>query len=111
MKTFLLFIDLKKAFDNELTEFEPLVYHEMKKDQALPAIDLWLDGFERGFEYFEAAWQLNPQIESAIDDILGFDDDCDFENLTLDQRNKALERLTDLIIQLHALNRSNPMKG
>lgn len=99
---------LKKEFINELIEFEPLVHHEMNQDEVLPAVDLWLDGFEHGFECFEAAWQLNPQIESVIDDILGFDDDCDFENLSLDQRNKSLERLTDLIIQLYALNRSNP---
>ena len=99
---------LKKSFDNELSEFEPLVYHEMDKDQALPAIDLWLDGFERGFEYFESAWRLNPQIESTIDDILGFDDACDFEGLSLDQRNKSLIKLSDLVIQLHALNQSNP---
>ncbi|WP_192484353.1 MULTISPECIES: UPF0149 family protein [Cysteiniphilum] len=99
---------VKKAFANELTEFEPLVYHEMHNDQALPAIDLWLDGFERGFEYFVDAWILNPQIEAVIDDILGFDDDCDFEHLSLDQRNKSLERLTDLIIQLYALICSNP---
>lgn len=99
---------LERAFENELSEFEPLVYHEMHKGQALPAIDLWLDGFERGFEYFEAAWRLNPQIENTIDAILGFDDDCEFERLSLDQRNKSLERLCDLIIQLYALNRSNP---
>ncbi|WP_116963503.1 UPF0149 family protein [Fastidiosibacter lacustris] len=98
---------LKHCFDNELVDFEPFVYHKMYKGQAMPAIDLWLDGFERGFEYFEAAWHLNPQIESVIDEILGFDDECDFENLSLDQRNKELSKLSDLIIQLYALKKSS----
>lgn len=99
---------LKKEFDNELTEFQPLVYHQIYNNKVLPSIDLWLDGFERGLKYFEDSWHLNPQIESTLDNILCFDDDFYFEKLSLNQCNRNLEKLTDLIIQLYALNRSNP---
>ena len=99
---------LVKKFDNDLTNYEPLVYYTIDGKMSYPQVDLWLDGFERGFEYFESSWSLNVNIEDNIDQILAFDDDCNFDALNADERNKCLAKLTDLVIQLHALNRSNP---
>ena len=101
---------IKTQFDQGLIEYEPMVYHEMVNEQVMPAIDLWLDGFERGFEYFENAWKLNASIDEVIDQILSYDDICQFETLNLVQRNKAIEKLADLVVQLQALNNSNPLQ-
>ncbi|WP_119344586.1 UPF0149 family protein [Facilibium subflavum] len=99
---------LKRQFSQDLTNFEPLVYYTLDSGNAIPQVDLWLDGFERGIEYFETYWVLNQQIEKVIDKILAFDDMLNFDHLKLEERNKALPKLTDLVIQLHALNQSNP---
>ncbi len=102
------YLYIENIVNGDLVEFEPLTYYAADNKQLVPQIDLWIDGFARGVDYFEKCWRFNKQIDEVIDLVLAFDDNHDYDNLSLDQRNKVLPKLGDYIIQLHALNKSHP---
>ncbi|MFZ9034688.1 MAG: UPF0149 family protein [Francisellaceae bacterium] len=98
---------LKQTLNKQLVEFEPLVYYTEFKGQTFAQIDLWLDGFERGFEYFEQYWRLTQPIEELVDQILAFDDETNFDDLSAVARDKAVSRLSQLVIELYQVSRSD----